>query len=160
MKSILVLRHAKSSWKFPKLSDSQRPLNKRGKQDAPRMGELLIEENLVPDLIISSPAVRAISTAEAVAEASDYENEIQTAEQLYLGGINSFLNIMQNVPNHFDRVMVVGHNPGVEDYVEILAGEWVKMPTAALVHIELPIDDWADLSGNIGGSIRHVWLPK
>jgi phosphohistidine phosphatase len=83
MKTLLVLRHAKSSWKNANLADFDRPLNKRGKRDAPRMGELLRREGIVPDLIISSSAERALTTAEAVALACGYDLEIQTTRQLY-----------------------------------------------------------------------------
>ena len=91
MKTLLVLRHAKSSWKNATLADYERPLNKRGKRDAPRMGELIKQEGIVPDLIISSSAERALATAEAVARASGYESEIQTTRQLYHGWPDNYI---------------------------------------------------------------------
>ena len=90
MKTLLILRHAKSDWETPDVADHDRPLNGRGKRDAPRMGRLLRDENLVPDLIISSTAKRARKTAKLVAEASGYEGEIRLAETLYLAGPEAY----------------------------------------------------------------------
>ena len=97
MKSILVLRHAKSSRKDPDLTDHDRPLNKRGKRDAPRMGRLMKKENLVPDVIISSTAIRAHSTAEAVAKTSGYTGEIIVDKSLYAAGPEAYLGVMHDL---------------------------------------------------------------
>ena len=160
MKTLLVLRHAKSSWKDPALSDHDRPLNKRGKRDAPRMGHLLVREGLVPDLIISSSAVRAVTTTESVALACNYESQIKYTRHLYHAWPASYLEVLREIPNDYQRVMVVGHNPGMEELVEEVTGEWVRMPTAALAQISLDIDRWSDLSFDDIAPLIHVWRPK
>lgn len=160
MKTLLVLRHAKSSWKNATLADYERPLNKRGKRDAPRMGELIKQEGIVPDLIISSSAERALATAEAVALASGYESEIQTTRQLYHGWPDNYIEAIRSVPDEYVCVMVVGHNPGMESLVEELIGEWIRMPTAALVQIALEIDHWSDLDLESSERLVDYWRPK
>src|ERR671934_2596347 len=95
MKSLLILRHAKSSWKHPELSDHDRPLNKRGKRDAPKIGHLLKEKDLVPDLIISSTAVRAEKTAKLVAKASKYKGNVTLTDSLYAAGPDAYIDVLK-----------------------------------------------------------------
>lgn len=160
MKTLLILRHAKSSWDNLYLSDYERPLNKRGKYDAPRMGKVLRHEELVPDLIISSSAKRAMATAESVALACDYENEITFTRDLYHADPDSYIEALVAVDDSVDCVMVVGHNPGIEELVEQLSGTWERMPTASLAQIRLPINRWADLTPDTSGDLIFVWQPK
>jgi phosphohistidine phosphatase len=160
MKQILVLRHAKSSWKDSSLADFDRPLNKRGKQDAPRMGALLKAEDLVPDLIISSAAKRALATAEAVALACGYDADIQATRQLYHAGPESYIAVLRTMPEPHQRVMVVGHNPGLESFVEELTGEWLRMPTAALATIAVRIGEWSALSLDSANELNDYWRPR
>ncbi|MEW5867886.1 MAG: histidine phosphatase family protein [Chloroflexota bacterium] len=160
MKTLLVLRHAKSSWKEADLSDHDRPLNKRGKRDAPRMGELLRQEDLVPDLILSSTAKRARTTAELVAEASGYEGEIQLLRDLYAAGAEAFVEALQHVSSKYDCVMVVGHNPGLEELLEALTGDYETLPTAALGQVQLPVDEWAELREDTNGRLVSIWRPR
>ena len=123
MKLVLLLRHAKSSWKHPDLGDHDRPLNKRGKGDAPLMGRLLKREDLVPDIIISSTSLRARATAEAVAKASSFDGEIVLNKSLYAAGPEAYLHVIHALSNEYVRVLIVGHNPGLEELVELLTGE-------------------------------------
>ena len=160
MKTLLVLRHAKSSWNEPALDDHERPLNKRGRRDAPRMGELLRESGLMPDVVISSDAVRARLTAEAMAEAAHYTGEILLDQQLYLAGPDDILSLLRRVRQNAETVMIVGHNPGLEELVEQLTGEWHDLPTAALAQIVLPIDRWRDLTLSTRGTLEGHWRPK
>lgn len=160
MKSLLVLRHAKSSWKNVNLADFERPLNKRGENDAPRMGELLRREGIVPDLIISSAAERAVQTAEAVALACGYESEIQTTRRFYHASPKDYIELINNAPDEYNRIMIVGHNPGMESLVEELTGEWVRMPTAALVQIALKMSLWSQLTLDSSEVIVNIWRPK
>ena len=117
MKTLLILRHAKSSWKNTGLADHDRPLTKRGKRDAPRMGRLLRDENLTPDLIVSSTAKRALDTAEAVAEASGYEGEVESRPEFYMAGPEAYLRALRALSDDYECVMVIGHNPGLEELV-------------------------------------------
>ena len=161
MKTLLVLRHAKSSWKDTSLEDHDRPLNKRGKRSAPLMGKLIKDNKLVPDLIISSTAVRAKTTAEAVAKASKYSSDLHLEPRLYLAGIHTMIRVLQEIPpGTADRVMIVGHNPGQEDLIRQLTGHDERFPTAALAQIELPIDRWADMEAEAEGKLVNLWRPK
>ena len=160
MKTLLVLRHAKSSWNDPALDDHERPLNKRGRRDAPRMGELVREYGLIPDVVISSDAVRARLTAEAVAEAARYAGEILLDPRLYLACPADILSLLQRVREKAETVMIVGHNPGLEKLVEQLTGEWQDLPTAALAQIALPIDQWRGLKQATRGTLLGHWRPK
>jgi len=160
MKTLLVLRHAKSSWNEPALDDHERPLNKRGRRDAPRMGELLREHGLIPDVVISSDAVRARLTAEAVAGAAGYAGAIVLDPRLYLAGPADILSLLQRVRGKAETVMIVGHNPGLEELVEQLTGERQDLPTATLAQIGLPIDQWRDLKLSTRGRLVDLWRPE
>ena len=160
MKTLLILRHAKSSWKHPDLADHDRPLNKRGKRAAPRMGELLSEEDLLPDLILSSSAKRARTTGELFSETSGYEGEFRVNRDLYAHYAGAYLDMLSDLGEDYERVMVIGHNPGLEELVEELTGDWIRMPTAALAVVELPIQDWSDLSEETQGELVNFWQPK
>ncbi|HJS20115.1 MAG TPA: histidine phosphatase family protein [Anaerolineales bacterium] len=159
MKTLLLLRHAKSSWKQADLADHDRPLNKRGKQTAPRMGALLREEDLVPDLILCSSAMRAHKTALLAAEACSYTGEIQQTRQLYHAEPQDFIEVLRQAAEENIRVLVVGHNPGLEMLVEELTGEAEVMPTAALAHIELSLERWSDLDLETECRLVKVWRP-
>jgi len=160
MKSVLVLRHAKSSWKEDRLSDHDRPLNKRGQNDAPMMGQLIYEKDLVPDVILSSTARRARDTADLAAEASGFEGEVTYLEDFYHAWPSDYLNALRSLPDEFNSVMVVGHNPGIEMLIEELTGESERFPTAALALIHLPIDSWFQMDEEIEGELISLWVPR
>jgi phosphohistidine phosphatase len=161
MKVLLILRHAKSSWTSDALGDHERPLNRRGVRNAPRMGSLLEEQNLVPDLIISSDAVRARMTAEAVVKTSGYAAEIVFDPRLYLASPDDIIAVLRSTPSADARtVMIVGHNPGLEDLVAQLTGEERELPTAALAVISLPLERWNDLATDSRGEVLALWRPK
>ena len=160
MKTLLILRHAKSEWDEPEVADHDRTLSGRGKRDAPRAGEWLRAETLVPDLIISSTAKRARKTAKLVAEASGYEGEIRLEADLYLADAGTYLEVLQSVPETCQSVMVVGHNPGLEELVEALTGEAEPMPTAGLAQVSLPIERWEELGDETEGKLVQVRRPR
>jgi phosphohistidine phosphatase len=162
MKTLLLLRHAKSSWKDPDLPDHARPLNKRGQNDAPRMGKLLKDEDLIPDLIISSTAARAEKTAELVAKECKYKGEIVLNHSLYGAELADYLKILKGLSDTNKIVLVVGHSPSVEEIVEVLTGSSdVIMPTCSLAHISLTIQNWDELNKQkIKGKLLNVWRPK
>ena len=160
MKTLLVLRHAKSSWNDPALDDHERPLNKRGRRDAARMGELVREYGLMPGVVISSDAVRARLTAEAVAEAARYAGEILLDPRLYMAGPADILSLLATLRENAETVMIVGHNPGLEKLVEQLTGERQDLPTAALAQIGLPIDQWCELKLSTPGTLVGLWRPE
>lgn len=154
------MRHAKSSWKDPELDDHDRPLNKRGKRAAPRMGERLRQENLIPDLILVSSARRAQDTARLVVEASGYHGEIETHREFYLSDAEAYLQVLRNLPQAVERPLVIGHNPDLEDLLYDLTGLREHLPTAALVFIELPIESWDELGGETKGKVSGLWLAR
>jgi phosphohistidine phosphatase len=161
MKILMLLRHAKSSWDDDSLSDHDRPLTSRGKKAAPTMGRLLLKEGLVPERILSSTAVRARKTAEAVAKAVKHEHEVTLLESLYLATAGTLLAEAQTkTPEPIARVLLVAHNPGMEDLVEMLSGRKERFPTAALAVFELGIERWADLALGVEAKLVHLWRPK
>jgi phosphohistidine phosphatase len=162
MKTLLLLRHAKSSWKDPDLSDHDRPLNKRGQNDAPRMGKLLKDEELIPDLIMSSTAARANKTAELVAKECKYKGEIVLNHSLYGAEPADYLKILEGLSDTYKAVLVVGHSPSLGETVEVLTGSPdVIMPTCSLAQIRLSIQNWDELNKQkIKGKLVKVWRPK
>ena len=160
MKTLLVLRHAKSSWDDASLDDHERPLNPRGRRDAPRMGDLLRDSRLIPDVIITSDAVRAHTTAITVAEAAGYRREVVVDPQLYHANPEDIVAVLQSATASARSVMIVGHNPGLEDFVEQVTGESHDLPTAALVQLALPIDAWRKLTLDTRATLVEMWRPK
>ena len=160
MKTLLILRHAKSSWKHPGLADHDRPLNRRGNRDAPRVGLLLRRQGLTPDLIISSPAERARSTAAQVADRSGYGGPVELKRQLYLAEPEAIVDVVRTLGSEASRVLVVGHNPGLEALVAGLAGRAEVLPTASLAQIELPLAEWTQLRTFTRGQLVGLWRPK
>jgi phosphohistidine phosphatase len=159
-KSLLVLRHAKSEWKDPDLEDHDRPLNERGRRDAGRMGRLLRDERLVPELIMTSTAQRARQTVERIVAASGYGGDVVTKRALYLAGPDTYVSALGALEDESRRVMVVGHNPGLEELVERLTGTATPMPTATLVEIALPVGHWRELNEETHGKLQGVWRPR
>ena len=160
MKYVLILRHAKSSWKHADVNDHDRPLNKRGKRDAPHMGELLQNEHLVPDLIISSTAKRASSTAKTVANAAGYEGDIALNQSLYAAAPTAYIDVLHDLSNEYARVLMIGHNPGLEQLVNMLSGEEHTMPTCSLVHAQLRINSWTEIDYKTKAKLLGIWNPS
>ncbi|NWF50800.1 MAG: histidine phosphatase family protein [Ignavibacteriaceae bacterium] len=147
MKKIFLIRHAKSSWKEPYLSDFDRPLNKRGKTDAPFMGELLAQKKILPDLILSSPAKRAIRTAEEIAKKINYNlSAIKADERIYEASRNELLKVLREIEKDVDVIFLVGHNPGLTFFANFLSGSEIEnIPTCGIVEFNFKGSDWEDL---------------
>ena len=160
MKTLLIMRHAKSSWKQAELNDHQRPLNARGLRDAPRMGALLRQEQLVPDRIISSTAQRARQTVGSLIETSGFHGEIDWTDTFYLAPPDAYRAALHQIDDGHQRVMVVGHNPGLEDLILELTGRDEAMPTAALAQVTLSIDDWQEVEFLRDASLSGHWCPR
>lgn len=151
MKTIYLLRHAKSSWDHPELDDYHRPLNDRGERDAPRMGKRLRKSGLMPELICSSPAVRAITTARMVASEMGFSKAIQEEKKLYHAGSDRILEIVQGFPDSIESAMVVGHNPGFTEFAnDLLNEEIANIPTAGVVGGRLKINSWKEAGWGCG----------
>ena len=159
MKHLLLLRHAKSSWADGAVTDHDRPLNKRGLAAAPRMGGLLAEQDLVPQAIVSSTACRAVSTAERAAEAAGYDGPITTEAALYHASPEAILRVLASTPDACERLLLVGHNPGLEELVLHLTGAYERLPTGALAHVELGIQSWRE-APSARGRLLGLWRPR
>ncbi|WP_207434208.1 SixA phosphatase family protein [Sabulibacter ruber] len=149
MKTLYLLRHAKSSWDFEELSDHDRPLSTRGRSDAPLIGQELSERKVKLDLIISSSAVRAISTATLVAKELGFAPEkVGVQEELYHITAEDLLMFIQSLPEEYTHVMLVGHNPTFTEIANLLLPERsiVNIPTAGIVAISFDCGYWGEIS--------------
>ncbi|MGH9462968.1 MAG: SixA phosphatase family protein [Vicinamibacteria bacterium] len=161
MRTLLVLRHAKSSWKDEGLADHDRPLNKRGKKNAPTIGKLIRKEGLTPSWIASSTALRARKTAEAAAKGSGYSGTIHYTRELYLAQPGDICAVLRKTaPESATRILIVGHNPGLEELVGAWTAQRQPFPTGALAQIDLAIESWSELSGAVRGELVHLWCPR
>lgn len=157
MKTLFLLRHAKSSWDDPDLSDFNRPLNKRGLKAAPKMGAVMRKRKLQPQLILSSPAARAKETTRLISEAAGLKTEVRYEQGIYEASVGRLLKIVSQIDESVNTAMLVGHNPGFEELLAGLTSESQRMPTAALACIELEVEKWSDVST---GSGKLAWLVK
>jgi phosphohistidine phosphatase len=160
MKTVLILRHAKSSWDDPSLDDFDRPLNKRGEKDAPRVGKWLRKEGLLPDVILCSAARRARQTAESVAQAAHFEGMLEFDERFYDCNPSTWVEALQSMPERVQRVLLVGHNPTLEELLAALCGVSMHLPTAAVAQVNLPLTKWAALAERVPGNLVLVWQPR
>lgn len=159
MKTILLMRHAKSSWTDADLADFDRPLNHRGLRAAPFMGRYIAEHGYLPDAIVCSPAKRARETAELVKANAGFAPDIRFDERIYEASPNTLLQVASELPDDVGSAMLIGHNPGMEGFIRHLTGRIEPMPTAALAVIELDIDSWGKI-GHECGRVVEVARPK
>ena len=163
MKTLYLVRHAKSSWDDPYLDDFERPLNDRGKNDAPRMGKRLKEREIHPNLMLSSPAKRALSTARRMAKIFGYPKEaIRTDKKMYHASEEGILSVIKNLNDKHDSVMVFGHNPGLTEFANALSDAdevTANIPTCGIVAFLLAINSWKELSWK-NGKLLFFDYPK
>jgi len=157
MKTLLLARHAKSDWGDPAIDDFDRPLNARGLRDAPAMAHRLVDEGDGVRLVVSSPALRAITTAREYATAFGLE-PVERPE-LYAASARTILAAAAALPDEASVAMLVGHNPGMSDAVAELTGEFVELPTCAVVTCAVDIDSWAELIEG-SGRLELVRAPR
>jgi phosphohistidine phosphatase len=154
VKTLYIIRHAKSSWNDPALDDFDRPLNDRGKRDAPRMGKRLKEKNVFPDLMLSSPAKRAFATARRIGKELKYKkDDIKTDRRLYHADEEIILDVIRGVKDKHNVVMVFGHNPGLTEFVNTLQDKEQdidNIPTCGIAAFQLDIDSWKDINWGKG----------
>jgi len=165
MKTLLLLRHAKSAWDDPSLVDFDRPLASRGRKAAPRMGRFLSRQPGVPDLVLCSSAVRAQQTWALVAAELGSPPPVKHLRSLYLAAPSRLLAAIQRVEKTVDRLLLVGHNPGLEHLAARLAGGGkkaglvamaTKYPTGALAEIRFDTGSWADIAAGAGTLVRFT----
>jgi phosphohistidine phosphatase len=163
MKYLYLVRHAKSSWDYPELSDFERPLNKRGKRNAPEMGMRLAKRNLTFDAVVSSPANRALTTADTIAGQLGFaKKQIIQDESVYHGSRSELISIIHQFSDHWDTVMLVGHNPGFTDLANYLKApdhHINNVPTCGVVAIEFTTNHWNDI-GMHSGKLLFFDYPK
>jgi phosphohistidine phosphatase len=147
MKTLYLVRHAKSSWDDPLLDDFSRPLNARGKRDAPTMAKRLKEKRVLLDLIVSSPAVRTIATAKEIARILHYdEHKIKTLPALYHASPEKILEALKQISDKVDTLMLVGHNPGLTEFIDALTELDIdNVPTCGIAAFKLNITSWKAL---------------
>lgn len=161
MKNLILIRHAKSSWDDPALDDRDRPLNGRGKRDAPLMGAVLKERGLSPDRIVSSPARRALKTAKSIATAIGHPvGEIALDERVYLAEATTLLEVIQQFPETARQVVMFGHNPGFTELVNLLTDAGIgNVPTCGVASIEFSVASWSAVSPG-SGRLGYFDYPK
>jgi phosphohistidine phosphatase len=166
MKTLLLMRHAKSSHDEEGLSDHDRPLNDRGRRDVPRMIERLIaaeefhDADLLPDRILCSTAVRTKETAAFFAAIDGGERPITYEHRLYHATPEGILDVVAEHGGLSERLMIIGHNPGMEQLVRHLTGDDRHVATCAIARIELPIDSWGNVATTPAGRLVDFWKPK
>lgn len=160
-RTLTLVRHAKSSWNEPGLADIDRPLNQRGKRNAPEMAKWLVSQGEGPELILSSPANRALSTAKVMARALGHEAQtIQIEQEIYFAGIPGMLRTLERVDDGIRRVMMVGHNPVMTQWLNQLAAADIwNMPTCAIGIIGFDMDSWG-LVDCTAGELLAYQTPK
>lgn len=161
MLSLSLVRHAKSSWNHPELSDFERPLNERGRRDAPAMAQRLKQLQQMPDLLLSSPALRAITTARVFARELGIPPEsVQLSSRIYEAELDTLVDLVRGFDSGVQHALMFGHNPGFSDLARWLAsGPLQDLPTCAIVTLELPIRTWADLCPGRGRLLSYLY-PK
>ena len=160
MKTLILVRHAKSSWDDPSLPDKDRPLNNRGKRDAPKMGERLAKGDAKPDLILSSSARRALRTAEIIAKKLDYKRQdIVVDDRLYAVTPDDLLGVIRELSDKLERVMVFGHNPELTELAHRLSSEITRMPTCAVAEFTFDAKSWSNVGKEKPAKVAHLY-PK
>jgi phosphohistidine phosphatase len=161
MKTLYIIRHAKSSWKYAELADIDRPLKKRGKRDANLMGTFLLEKNIVPDIILTSPAKRAKQTAQKIANCIHAPDErIFVKQSLYYGGMPDIIRTIQNIQDSFGHAFLFGHNPEFTELAHYLSHfHSDKIPTLGIVCLEFDTESWKDVKRNTG-TVLFFEYPK
>ena len=157
MKALYLLRHAKSSWKEAGLQDFDRPLNHRGREAAPRVGQHIQKSGLRIDLMLSSPAVRARQTAALVREAAGISAELLYDERIYEADTARLLEVVRQAAESAEALLLVGHNPGMEELVKLLTGVDERMSTAALACVSLDVEKWSKVREGTG---RLEWVVR
>jgi phosphohistidine phosphatase len=155
MKTLFLVRHAKSSWEDAAVPDKERTLTERGKRDAPGMGKRLAKRDVKPELILSSPARRAFATAKIIAKSLGYKlKNIVVDDRLYPGAADELLNSIHRLDKQLDRVMIVGHNPALADLAHRLSSEIHRMPTCAVAEFRFDVKAWSMVDTSSLATVR------
>ena len=159
-KTLLLMRHGKSSWKDKKIPDYERPLKKRGKAASAEIGKILRENELIPQAILSSPALRASETAEIVAKESGFPGKVTFIDSFYMAEPDVYIDYLKGLDDSLERVMIVSHNPGLEAFMQLLDGRLEALPTGSMVYLCLNINHWSNLSFETDAEMIGFWDPE
>ena len=161
-KILFLLRHAKSSWDDPSLQDIDRPLNKRGKRNAPEMGRRLAEYDVKPEIVVSSPARRVFRTAEKVSQELGFEKaDIRIDERIYSQGSDAVLKVINELDDKYKSAMIVFHNPAITNLVNELAGTYIdNVPTCGVAVIGFDTGKWSEVKKGKGKLIKFDYPKK
>lgn len=159
-KTLLLMRHGKSSWKDKKIPDHERPLKKRGKAASAEIGKILRENELIPQAILSSTALRASETAEIVAKESGFPGKVTFIDSFYMAEPDVYIDYLKGLDDSLERVMIVSHNPGLEAFMQLLDGRLEALPTGSMVYLCFNINHWSDLSLETDAELIGFWDPE
>ncbi|MEC7567099.1 MAG: histidine phosphatase family protein [Planctomycetota bacterium] len=160
MKQVILLRHAKSSWEHTDLSDFERPLNRRGKRDAPRMGSWIEQQGITPDAVLCSAATRAQQTLAGLQTTTDLGEYLVVTEDLYLAPPSTTIALLTQLDDGIQTALIIAHNPGMEGLLWGLCGIDHVMPTCALAQIQLPNESWMETDLNQQGDLIELIIPR
>jgi phosphohistidine phosphatase len=156
MKTVFLLRHAKSSWKDPDRADFERPLNERGRKAAQLVGRYLAQQEIILDLVVSSPALRARQTIELVQRTAKRSVELRFDQRIYEASAAQLLEVISQIEDDRKSILIVGHNPGMEELLALLVGGEQNMPTASLARVSLHSKKWEKVPGGKAELVEFV----
>lgn len=165
MKTLLLMRHAKSDWGTPGLADHDRPLNARGMRAAPSMGQWLADNHLIPDVVLSSSATRTRETTELVtgiwtADADHQSPSIIIRSELYHAAPETLISEIQQLDDSANTALLIAHNPGMEELFAAITGRWEKYATAAIACFRLDVESWMEFHPGCASTLLHFIKPK
>jgi phosphohistidine phosphatase len=159
-KTLILLRHAKSSWTDPELDDHERPLNGRGRRNAAQMGRLMKDQELVPELVLCSTSQRTRETAALFFAEWNATPSIEYRDDLYHAEPVRIESMINSIDDSIESLMIIGHNPGLEEFLTKHTGKALTMPTAALGQVDFELDSWRHFKEVTQGSVIFFWRPK
>jgi phosphohistidine phosphatase len=160
MKTLILMRHAKSSWKDHDISDFDRPLKKRGKKDAQAIAKIILDKELMPQKIMASSAKRARRTAEILIEETKASAPVEYLDQLYMAEVSVYFDLIKSLPNDLERVMPIGHNPGLESLLQVLSSQIESLPAGAMALVSVPVKSWSELTPETKCDLIDLYKPK
>jgi phosphohistidine phosphatase len=160
MKTLILMRHAKSGIPEKGQHDWDRTLTKRGRKNTESLAKWLKEKNIVPQVILASAALRSRQTADLLTEELGFRGDLHFLSNLYLGEVDAYLDALHSMPDSTDCLLVIGHNPMLESLLQMLTGKVESLPTASVVFVQAPVDKWRELSFEITAKLETFWKPK
>ncbi len=159
MKRLFIIRHAKSDWANAELGDIERPLNERGKTDSVLIGSKLSQKYKAPDVVISSPAIRAMKTAKRICKEIGYSKDIQLMDSLYeFNEVQSYYRAVEQIPINAETAFLFGHNPVISEFAEELSGSFIGyVPTCSVFVVDLEIDNWIEITSGCGKKVDYFY---